>query len=50
MLLCLEGLHNDPHGNSQAGGGQPGAQVAAGDWKRVLRCGDNQIPPEPPNN
>jgi len=33
---------------TQAGGGQPGAQVAAGNWKKVLKLGDGQWPPEPP--
>jgi len=34
---------------TQAGGGQPGAQVAAGNWKKVLKFGDGQWPPEPPH-
>ena len=34
---------------TQAGGGQPGAQVAASNWKKVLKFGDNQWPPEPPH-
>ena len=35
---------------TQAGGGQPGAQVAAGNWKKVLRFGDGQWPPETPHS
>ena len=34
---------------TQAGGGQPGAQVAASGWKKVLRFNDGVWPPEPPN-
>jgi hypothetical protein len=33
---------------TQAGGGQPGTQVAASGWKKVLKFGDNVWPPEPP--
>ena len=34
---------------TQAGGGQPGAQVAASGWKKVLKFNDGVWPPEPPS-
>ena len=35
---------------TQAGGGQPGVQVAASGWRKVLRFGDGVWPPEPPRS
>ena len=36
--------------DTQAGGGQSGAQVAASGWKKVLKFGDGVWPPEPPHS
>ena len=35
---------------TQAGGGQPGVQVASSEWRKVLKFGDGVWPPEPPRS
>ena len=48
MLLCTEGIHDDPHRNPSRRRTVTGTQVAASGWKKVLKFGDNVWPPEPP--
>ena len=49
---CFSALRNfmTTLSENQAGGGQPGVQVASSEWRKVLKFGDGVWPPEPPRS